>query len=73
MVPRHSAARRKHPHFTDSELDLVYTVIYSAMCCGATDPDFERVYFKCKAAQLARGTFKRWNLEKDVIPKQSHG
>lgn len=46
-VPKTSAARRKHPHFTNDEL---LTIASMAWTLG-----YKMVHFKAKAAILARG------------------
>lgn len=53
-VPRGAKARRKHPHFTHSELALLVERFI-----GCEDnSDASRVYFKAKAALFARGIHK---------------
>lgn len=62
MVQRKSAIRRKHPHFTNSELDLIRCFACMMSAPGSREADYARIHYKAEAALRARG----------VIPKRAH-
>jgi hypothetical protein len=56
-VPRGSKARRKHPHFTHAELRFIAERTQAEIDKGSADVNYRRIFFKVKAALLARGAW----------------